>query len=225
MEPIIKTKNLSKQFTETSVITHALTDINFTLTKGEFVSIMGPSGCGKTSLLNILGMIDSPSSGSYTFDGIETTSLSERKLTKLRKGNIGFIFQSFNLIDELTVLENIEIALQYIDISRKDRKMRTEQALESVKLSHKRNALPQHLSGGQQQKIAIARSIAIDPRLILADEPTGNLDSQNGKEIMDLLQMFHEGGTSIIMVTHSERDASYAQRKITLFDGKIINGQ
>jgi len=225
MEPIIKTKNLSKQFTETSVITHALTDINFTLTKGEFVSIMGPSGCGKTSLLNILGMIDSPSSGSYTFDGIETTSLSERKLTKLRKGNIGFIFQSFNLIDELTVLENIEIALQYIDISQKDRKMRTEQALESVKLSHKRNALPQHLSGGQQQKIAIARSIAIDPRLILADEPTGNLDSQNGKEIMDLLQMFHEGGTSIIMVTHSERDASYAQRKITLFDGKIINGQ
>lgn len=221
---IISIRSLKKLFKSDTINNEVLTNINISIDPGDFVAIMGPSGCGKTTLLNIIGLIEDPSEGEYFFNKHSTTTLSPRKLNELRKGNIGFIFQSFNLIDELTVSENINIALEYLRIPRKERKSRVSEILDKVKLSHKRDAYPQELSGGQQQKVAIARALAIRPKVILADEPTGNLDSHSGKEIMDILKQINSEGTTILMVTHSERDAFYARRTIKLFDGKILNG-
>lgn len=223
-ENIISIRSINKFFKSDTINNEVLSNIDLTIPHGDFVAVMGPSGCGKTTLLNIIGLIENPSGGDYYFNNTNTINLSAKKLNKLRKGNIGFIFQSFNLIDELTVKENISIALEYLGIQRKERKKRALEILDKVKLSHKQYAYPQELSGGQQQKVAIARALAIQPRVILADEPTGNLDSHSGKEIMDILQQINSEGTTIIMVTHSERDAFYARRTIKLFDGKILNG-
>ena len=189
----------------------------------EFVAIMGPSGCGKSTLLNILGLLDDPDSGSYLFNGVEVTGLSEDKRCDLRRENIGFVFQNFNLIEELTVFENIELPLENCGMKASLRKMKVEKALKSVLLNHRRNYFPSQLSGGQQQRVAIARAIVNDPKLILADEPTGNLDSRNGLEIMDLLTMLNDAGTTIVMVTHSEHDARYSHRIIHMLDGKPVS--
>lgn len=209
-------------FTTEEVQTKALDEITLQVEQGEFVAIMGPSGCGKSTLLNILGTLDSPTSGSYFFEGRQVDKLNENQLTALRKGNLGFIFQSFNLIDELTVYENIELPLVYLGIKAVQRKERVDKVLEKVNLLHRANHYPQQLSGGQQQRVAIARAVVTDCKLLLADEPTGNLDSVNGVEVMELLGGLNRQGTTIIIVTHSQRDAMYAHRVIQLLDGRIV---
>lgn len=219
---MIQTENLTKVFQTEEVETTALNEVNFNVKKGEFVAIMGPSGCGKSTLLNIVGLLDNPSSGSYMFDGVDVSRMREKDRTQLRKGNIGFVFQSFNLIDELTVFENVEMPLIYLKMKASERKERVEKILERMKISHRRKHFPRQLSGGQQQRVAIARAVAANPGLILADEPTGNLDSNNGLEVMNLLSELNEVGTTIVMVTHSQHDADFAHRIINLFDGQII---
>jgi len=219
---MIQTENLTKTFQTEEVETTALNSVNFNVKKGEFVAIMGPSGCGKSTLLNIVGLLDNPSAGTYLFDGVEVSKMRERDRTQLRKGNIGFVFQSFNLIDELTVFENVEMPLIYLKMKASERKERVEAILERMKISHRRKHFPRQLSGGQQQRVAIARAVAANPGLILADEPTGNLDSNNGLEVMNLLSELNNEGTTIVMVTHSQHDADFAHRIINLFDGQII---
>ena len=219
---MITVNNLSKVFRTEEIETTALNNVSFTISKGEFVAIMGPSGCGKSSLLNILGLLDNPSGGSYNLLGTEVANLRERERTNYRKGNIGFVFQSFNLIDELNVYENVELPLKYLNISASERKRRVTEILKRMNISHRAQHYPQQLSGGQQQRVAIARAVVANPQLILADEPTGNLDSRNGKEVMDLLCQLNAEGTTVVMVTHSQRDASAAQRIINLFDGEIV---
>lgn len=209
-------------FTTEEVQTKALDEITLQVEQGEFVAIMGPSGCGKSTLLNILGTLDSPTSGSYFFEGRQVDKMNENQLTALRKGNLGFIFQSFNLIDELTVYENVELPLIYLGIKAVQRKERVDKVLEKVNLLHRANHYPQQLSGGQQQRVAIARAVVTDCKLLLADEPTGNLDSVNGVEVMELLGGLNRQGTTIIIVTHSQRDAMYAHRVIQLLDGRIV---
>lgn len=219
---MITVNNLSKVFRTEEIETTALNNVSFTINKGEFVAIMGPSGCGKSTLLNILGLLDNPSGGSYNLLGTEVANLRERERTNYRKGNIGFVFQSFNLIDELNVYENVELPLKYLNISVSERKRRVTEILKRMNISHRAGHYPQQLSGGQQQRVAIARAVVANPQLILADEPTGNLDSRNGKEVMDLLCQLNAEGTTVVMVTHSQRDASAAQRIINLFDGEIV---
>ena len=219
---MIQVTDLSKVFRTEEIETTALNNVSFTINKGEFVAIMGPSGCGKSTLLNILGLLDNPSGGSYNLLGTEVANLRERERTNYRKGNIGFVFQSFNLIDELNVYENVELPLKYLNISASERKRRVTEILKRMNISHRAGHYPQQLSGGQQQRVAIARAVVANPQLILADEPTGNLDSRNGKEVMDLLCQLNAEGTTVVMVTHSQRDASAAQRIINLFDGEIV---
>ncbi len=219
---MIRTVNLNKVFRTEEIETSALNSVNLHVKKGEFVAIMGPSGCGKSTLLNIIGLLDNPSSGEYYFDGQEVGAFKERNRTLLRKGNIGFVFQSFNLIDELNVYENVELPLIYLKMSAKERKDMVEKVLERMKISHRKKHFPQQLSGGQQQRVAIARAVVANPKLILADEPTGNLDSKNGIEVMSLLTDLNREGTTIVMVTHSLRDSEYAHRVVNLFDGQII---
>jgi putative ABC transport system ATP-binding protein len=218
---MIKTTDLTKIFSTDEVETTALDRICLDVKKGEFVAIMGPSGCGKSTLLNIIGLVDQPSAGQYYLDGYNVSSLNENERTRMRKGNIGFVFQSFNLIDDLTVFENIELPLVYMHIRESERKKSVEAILERMKIGHRKNHFPQQLSGGQQQRVAIARAVVAGPKLILADEPTGNLDSKNGFEVMKLLSELNKEGTTIIMVTHSEHDAGFAHRVINLFDGRI----
>ncbi|HLN22325.1 MAG TPA: ABC transporter ATP-binding protein [Bacteroidales bacterium] len=220
---MIKTNELTKVFRTEEVETTALDKVNLNVKEGEYVAIMGPSGCGKSTLLNILGLLDNPSSGSYIFNGTEVANLKEKDRTIFRKGNIGFVFQSFNLIDELNVYENVELPLIYLKMKSSERKERVEKVLERMKISHRAKHFPQQLSGGQQQRVAIARAVVANPKLILADEPTGNLDSKNGIEVINLLSELNKEGTTIIMVTHSDRDAGYAHRIINLFDGQIVN--
>jgi len=220
---MIKTNELTKVFRTEEVETTALNKINFEVKEGEYVAVMGPSGCGKSTLLNILGLLDNPTSGSYVFNGTEVANLKERDRTVFRKGNIGFVFQSFNLIDELSVYENVELPLIYLKMKTGERKKKVEDALERMRITHRAKHFPQQLSGGQQQRVAIARAVVANPRLILADEPTGNLDSKNGIEVINLLTDLNKEGTTIIMVTHSDRDAGYAQRIVNLFDGQIVN--
>ncbi len=219
---MIETRNLVKVYTTEEVETTALNRVNFTVREGEFVAIMGPSGCGKSTLLNILGLLDNPSTGEYHFLGQEVARYSERQRAHLRKANIGFVFQSFNLIDELTVYENIELPLLYLKVSPAERKKRVLGVMERMQLVPRKNHFPQQLSGGQQQRVAVARALVANPKLILADEPTGNLDSANGDEVMKLLTQLHEEGTTIVMVTHSPAYAEYAQRVVHLFDGHIV---
>ena len=220
---MIEVKNLSKVFTTEEIETTALDGVSFEIKDGEFVAIMGPSGCGKSTLLNILGLLDNPSGGSYKLLGLEVGGLKEKERTKFRKGNIGFVFQSFNLIDELSVYENIELPLRYMNVPSSERKAKVEDIMKRMNISHRAQHFPQQLSGGQQQRVAIARAVVAGPKLILADEPTGNLDSKNGKEVMELLCELNREGTTIVMVTHSQKDASMAQRTIDLFDGKIVS--
>ncbi|MFC1840292.1 ABC transporter ATP-binding protein [Thermodesulfobacteriota bacterium] len=219
---MIETSNLKKIYRTEEVETTALDNVNLNVGEGEFVAIMGPSGCGKSTLLNILGLLDNPSEGEYLFLGEDVSGRSERQRANLRKGNIGFVFQSFNLIDELTVYENIELPLLYQKTPGKERSEKVLEAMEQMKMAHRKSHFPQQLSGGQQQRVAVARAIVGKPKLILADEPTGNLDSSNGEEVMGLLAALHENGTSIIMVTHSPAYAEYSQRLIHLFDGHIV---
>ncbi len=219
---MISTQNLKKVFTTDEVETTALNGVSIDIHDGEFVAMMGPSGCGKSTLLNILGLLDNPSEGEYHFFDHEVAKVSERQRAQLRKGSIGFVFQSFNLIDELTVYENVELPLLYLKVPAIDRKKKVEEALERMNMMHRRNHFPQQLSGGQQQRTAIARAVVATPKLILADEPTGNLDSVNGEEVMKLLRSLNEAGTTIIMVTHSPYDAGFAHRTINLFDGKVV---
>ncbi len=220
---MIKTNDLTKIFRTEEVETTALNKVCLEVKEGEYVAVMGPSGCGKSTLLNILGLLDNPSAGSYIFNGTEVANLRERDRTVFRKGNIGFVFQSFNLIDELNVYENVELPLIYLKMKAGDRKKRVEEVLERMKIGHRAKHFPQQLSGGQQQRVAIARAVVANPKLILADEPTGNLDSKNGIEVINLLSELNKEGTTIIMVTHSDRDASYAHRIVNLFDGQIVN--
>lgn len=220
---MIQTENLTKLYTTDEVETTALNNISLSIDEGEFVAIMGPSGCGKSTLLNVLGLIDSADSGSYKFLGNEITRLSEKERSSLRKQNIGFIFQSFNLIDELTVFENVELPLQYQGVTSTERKRIVEELLERFGIAHRSKHYPQQLSGGQQQRVAICRAIAGNQKLIFADEPTGNLDSQNGKEVMGLLADLNKSGTTVVMVTHSENDAKYAKRIIRLKDGELVD--
>lgn len=220
---MIKTNDLTKIFRTEEVETTALNKVTLHVKEGEYVAIMGPSGCGKSTLLNILGLLDNPSSGSYIFNGTEVANLRERDRTIFRKGNIGFVFQSFNLIDELNVYENVELPLIYLKMKTSDRKKRVEDVLERMKIGHRTKHFPQQLSGGQQQRVAIARAVVANPKLILADEPTGNLDSKNGIEVINLLTELNKEGTTIIMVTHSDRDASYAHRIVNLFDGQVVS--
>ncbi len=219
---MIKTVNLTKVFRTEEIETSALDNVTLHIGKGEFVAIMGPSGCGKSTLLNIIGLLDNPTSGEYYFDGQEVGSFRERNRTLLRKGNIGFVFQSFNLIDELTVYENVELPLIYLKLSARERREMVEKVLERMQISHRRKHFPQQLSGGQQQRVAIARAVVANPKLILADEPTGNLDSKNGLEVMNLLTELNREGTTIVMVTHSLHDSEFAHRVVNLFDGQII---
>ncbi len=219
---MIKTNELTKIFRTEEVETTALNKINLNVKEGEYVAVMGPSGCGKSTLLNILGLLDNPTSGSYVFNGNEVANLKERDRTVFRKGNIGFVFQSFNLIDELNVFENVELPLIYLKMKTSERKKKVEEALDRMKITHRAKHFPQQLSGGQQQRVAIARAVVANPKLILADEPTGNLDSKNGIEVINLLCELNKEGTTIIMVTHSERDAGYAHRIVNLFDGQIV---
>ena len=219
---MIKTENLTKVFRTSSVETTALNGVSLEVKEGEFVAIMGPSGCGKSTLLSILGLLDTPNGGNYFLDGIEVAHLKENELTRFRKGRIGFVFQSFNLIDELTVEENIDLQLKYLNVPKSERKERVLDILRKVSLSHRATHYPQQLSGGQQQRVAIARAIVGKPKIIFADEPTGNLDSKNGLEVMDLLTQLNAEGTTIVMVTHSQHDASRAHRIINMFDGEIV---
>ena len=219
---MIEIKNLNKTFRTTDVETLALDGVNLSIAPGEFVAIMGPSGCGKSTLLNILGLLDNPTSGSYKLNGTEVANMKEKDRTSLRKGKIGFVFQSFNLIDELTVAQTVELPLTYLGVPAAERKRRVKETLERMNLGHRAKHKPMQLSGGQQQRVAIARAVVTQPDLILADEPTGNLDSTNGREVMDLLTELNRAGTTIIMVTHSQHDASYARRTVNLFDGNIV---
>jgi putative ABC transport system ATP-binding protein len=219
---MLKTIDLTKVFRTDEVETTALNKVNLQIVPGEFVAIMGPSGCGKSTLLNILGLLDNPTGGLMYFNGEEVSKYTEKKRTNLRKANIGFVFQSFNLIDELTVYENVELPLLYMKVSGSERRKKVESVLERMKIAHRRNHFPQQLSGGQQQRVAIARAVVTRPRLILADEPTGNLDSANGEEVMNLLSELNQEGTTIVMVTHSPTDAEKASRIVQLFDGHVI---
>ena len=219
---MIKTNELVKVFRTDEVETTALNKVNLNIGKGEFVAIMGPSGCGKSTLLNIVGLLDNPTSGELNFMEQEISKYSERQRTNLRKGNIGFVFQSFNLIDELTVYENVELPLLYLNMPSSERKKKVEAVLDRMKMSHRKKHFPQQLSGGQQQRVAISRAVVTNPKLILADEPTGNLDSANGEEVMNLLAELNNEGTTIIMVTHSPSDAEKSHRIIQLFDGHIV---
>ncbi|WP_448566289.1 ABC transporter ATP-binding protein [Thalassotalea ganghwensis] len=219
---MIKLSNVSRVFRTQDVETTALNNINLSVAEGDFLAIMGPSGCGKSTLLSILGMLDSPNSGEYLFNGQEVANASERSLAKLRSSSIGFVFQSFNLIDSLTVYENVDLPLQYLGLSKAERKQKVEEVLRAVGIDHRADHLPQQLSGGQQQRVAVARALVIKPKVILADEPTGNLDSKHGEEVMAMLKSLNEEGTTIIMVTHSEHDAKYANRVVRLFDGKVL---
>ena len=219
---MIRLEKLGKTFRTEEVETIALQDIDLQVGKGEFVAIMGPSGCGKSTLLNIIGLLDNPTVGKFHLNGQEVSRLRENERTELRKGTIGFVFQSFNLIDELTVWENVELPLTYMHIPTKERKEKVKEILQRMKISNRAGHFPQQLSGGQQQRVAIARAVIARPQLILADEPTGNLDSKNGMEVMELLTELHREGTTVIMVTHSEHDARYAERIVKLFDGKVI---
>ncbi|MCH5232534.1 MAG: ABC transporter ATP-binding protein [Muribaculaceae bacterium] len=220
---MIKVNNLSKIFRTDEIETTALNGVSMEIKDGEFVAIMGPSGCGKSTLLNILGLLDNPSDGSYKFDETEVSGLKEKDRTKFRKGNIGFVFQSFNLIEDLNVFENIELPLKYLNISSSERKKRVTEIMKRMNISHRAKHFPRQLSGGQQQRVAIARAVVSNPKLILADEPTGNLDSKNGLEVMNLLTELNHDGTTIVMVTHSPKDAAKAQRTIDLLDGKIVS--
>ena len=219
---MIKTVNLQKIFRTEEVQTLALSNVNIEVNEGEFVAVMGPSGCGKSTLLNILGLLDNPTSGEYYLNGKEVSRYTEAQRTDLRKGVIGFVFQSFNLIDELNVYENIELPLLYMGIPAAERKRRVEQAMQRMGIMHRIKHFPQQLSGGQQQRVAIARAVVAGPKLILADEPTGNRDSKNGKEVMELLKELNAEGTTIVMVTHSQHDAGYADRIVNLFDGQVV---
>ncbi len=219
---MIHTNKLTKVFRTEDIETLALNEVNFEVKKGEFAAIMGPSGCGKSTLLNIIGLLDNPSEGNYFFDGTDVANYKESQRTNLRKGNIGFVFQSFNLIDELNVFENVELPLLYLKIGTRERKEMVTKVLERMNIAHRAKHFPQQLSGGQQQRVAIARAVVANPKLILADEPTGNLDSKNGLEVMNLLTELNREGTTIVMVTHSMHDAGFAHRIINLFDGQII---
>ena len=220
---MIQVENIVKSFSTEEVVTIALNGVSMEVKEGEFVAIMGPSGCGKSTLLNILGLLDNPNEGTYRLDGVEVARMKEADRTKLRRGRIGFVFQSFNLIDELTVEENIDLQLKYLNLPKAERKQRVLEILRQVNMSHRAKHYPQQLSGGQQQRVAIARAVVGKPRIILADEPTGNLDSKHGKEIMELLTQLNAEGTTIVMVTHSQRDAAYAHRTINLLDGEVVN--
>ncbi len=219
---MIQTKNLKKIYRTEEVETTALDSVNFKVNEKEFVSIMGPSGCGKSTLLNLLGMLDNPSDGEYHFLDDEVSKYTERQRANLRKNNIGFVFQSFNLIDELTVFENVELPLLYLKVSARDRKNRVNEVLEQMQIMHRKSHFPQQLSGGQQQRVAVGRAVVAKPKLILADEPTGNLDSTHGEEVMKLLEGLNSNGTTIIMVTHSPAYAEYGNRVVHLFDGHIV---
>ncbi|MBB1387439.1 ABC transporter ATP-binding protein [Pseudoalteromonas sp. SG45-5] len=219
---MIKLTNLSRVFRTQDVETTALSNITLTVKEGDFLAIMGPSGCGKSTLLSILGMLDSPTSGSFEFAGADIAGYSEKQLAELRKASIGFVFQSFNLIDELTVYQNVELPLQYQKISKSERKERVETILKRVGIDHRGDHLPQQLSGGQQQRVAVARALVINPKLILADEPTGNLDSKNGDEVMAMLRELNKEGTTVIMVTHSDKEGNYADRLVRLLDGQVM---
>ena len=220
---MIKISNLEKVFRTEEIETVALDNVSLEVEKGEFVAVMGPSGCGKSTLLNILGLLDNPTQGNYLLDGEEVATLKEKNRTKVRKGNIGFVFQSFNLIDELNVFENVELPLIYQRVPVRKRKEMVEAILKRMAISHRAGHFPQQLSGGQQQRVAIARAVVSGPKMILADEPTGNLDSKNGKEVMNLLTELNQEGTTIVMVTHSLRDSKYAHRVVNLFDGRIVD--
>ena len=220
---MIRTENLTRIFRTEEIETIALNGVNINVKDGEFVAIMGPSGCGKSTLLNILGLLDTPTEGKYWLGDEEVGHLKERERTAYRKGRIGFVFQNFNLIDELTVEENIDLQLKYLGIGKAERKERVLDILRKVKLSHRAKHYPHQLSGGQQQRVAIARAVVGKPSIILADEPTGNLDSKNGMEVMQLLSELNEEGTTIVMVTHSKHDATYASRIINLFDGQVVD--
>ena len=220
---MIKLENIQKVFRTEEVETVALGGVSLEVQKGEFVAVMGPSGCGKSTLLNILGLLDNPTAGSYWLDGEEVGALKEGQRTQVRKGQIGFVFQSFNLIDELNVEENVELPLIYLGVPKKERRARVEEVLRRMAISHRAHHFPQQLSGGQQQRVAIARAVVMNPKLILADEPTGNLDSKNGVEVMHLLtELNSQQGTTVVMVTHSERDARFAQRIVSMLDGQIV---
>ena len=219
---MIKLHNIKKIFRTEEIETWALREVSLEVKEGEFVAIMGPSGCGKSTLLNILGLLDNPTEGTYTLNGRDVSTLKESERTDLRKGVIGFVFQSFNLIDELNVYENIELPLLYIKTPARERRQRIKAVMDRMAISHRRKHFPCQLSGGQQQRVAIARAVLSNPKLILADEPTGNLDSTNGREVMELLSRLHREGTTIIMVTHSQHDATYADRIINLYDGQIV---
>ena len=220
---MIRTENLTRIFRTEEIETIALNGVNINVEDGEFVAIMGPSGCGKSTLLNILGLLDSPTEGKYWLNNEEVAHLKERERTAYRKGRIGFVFQNFNLIDELTVEENVDLQLKYLGVGKAERKERVLDILRKVKLSHRAKHYPHQLSGGQQQRVAIARAVVGKPSIILADEPTGNLDSKNGVEVMQLLSELNEEGTTIVMVTHSKHDATYASRIINLFDGQVVD--
>ncbi|RGK25908.1 ABC transporter ATP-binding protein [Prevotella sp. TF12-30] len=220
---MIRTENLTRIFRTEEVETIALNGVNIEVEDGEFIAIMGPSGCGKSTLLNILGLLDSPTEGKYWLNNEEVGHLKERERTTYRKGRIGFVFQNFNLIDELTVEENVDLQLKYLGVGKAERKERVLEILRKVKLSHRAKHYPHQLSGGQQQRVAIARAVVGKPSIILADEPTGNLDSKNGMEVMQLLSELNEEGTTIVMVTHSKHDATYASRIINLFDGQVVD--
>ncbi len=219
---MIKTSELSKIFYTEEIQTLALNKVNFEVQQGEFVAVMGPSGCGKSTLLNILGLLDNPDEGEYIFNGINVARYRESQRTDMRKGNVGFVFQSFNLIDENNVRENVELPLLYMKISARKRREMVDAVLDRMNISHRAKHYPQQLSGGQQQRVAIARAVVANPKLILADEPTGNLDSKNGLDVMELLTDLNRKGTTIVMVTHSLHDASFAHRTVNLFDGQII---
>ena len=220
---MIETKALKKVFRSADVETVALAGINLKVEEGEFVSVMGPSGCGKTTLLNLLGMIDNATAGSYLFMGREVYKLKEKQITQLRKQNIGFVFQNFNLIEELSIWENIELPLIYLGMKKSERRKRVREVIDRLEITHRKDLLPGQLSGGQQQRVAVARAIVGRPRLLLADEPTGNLDSSHGEEVMNILDELNKEGMTIVMVTHSHHDASYSRRIVHLFDGQIIN--
>ncbi len=222
---LIEIKDLKKVYRTDLVETTALNEINLSIEEGEFIAIMGPSGCGKSTLLNVLGLLDKPNSGSYMFDGQEMVSLSERQRSRLRKNNIGFVFQSFNLIDELSVYENVELPLIYLKVPASERKHQVMEMLERMGISNRSGHYPQQLSGGQQQRVAVARALIADPKIILADEPTGNLDSGHGNEVMDLLTQLNKAGTTIVMVTHSPHDAGFASRIVQLFDGEVVQAE
>lgn len=219
---MIQIQNLKKSFRTEEVETLALNKVNLNVEDGEYVGIMGPSGCGKSTLLNIIGMLDNPTEGSYQFAGHEVAGLKESQRTQLRKGNLGFVFQSFNLIDELTVFENVELPLIYLKENKTSRREKVMKVLERMKIAHRERHFPHQLSGGQQQRVAIARAVVTNPKLILADEPTGNLDSKNGLEVMNLLTELNQEGTTIMMVTHSDHDSHFAHRIVNLFDGQIV---